>query len=99
MRSLLDNCTRDCRIKGQLKRHIQINSVVVFEPSVKFGDDAHGDIVWRYFEKEVAQLQDKGFLPQSDVLWPKVSRADSCAAAAPAASKTFQKVKSASQAA
>ena len=75
VRSLLDNRVRDCRIKGLLKRHIQINSVVVFEPSVKFGDDDHGDIVWRHFEKEVEQLQEKGLLPESDVLWPKPTAA------------------------
>jgi translation initiation factor IF-1 len=73
VRSLLDNRLRDCRIKGVLKRHIQINSVVVFEPSVKFCDDEHGDIVWRYFEKEIEQLQGDGLLPESDVLWPKTS--------------------------
>jgi translation initiation factor IF-1 len=74
VRSLLDNRLRDCRIKGHLKRHIQINSVVVFEPSVKFcDDDDHGNIVWRYFEKEVEKLQDAGLLPESNVLWPNTS--------------------------
>jgi initiation factor 1A len=82
VRSLLDNRLRDCRIKGHLKRHIQINSVVVFEPSVKFCDDDHGDIVWRYFEKEVEKLQNTGLLPESDVLWPKTSDARAIAPAA-----------------
>ena len=81
VRSLLDNRVRDCRIKGLLKRHVQINSVVVFEPSVKFGDDDHGDIVWRHFEKEVEQLQEKGLLPESDVLWPKPAAAQPAAVA------------------
>jgi len=77
VRSLLDNRVRACRIKGLLQRHIQISSVVVFEPSVKYGDDDHGDILWRYFEQEVERLQDKGLLPQSDVLWPKTTPAQS----------------------
>ena len=81
VRSLLDNRVRACRIKGLLKRHIQINSVVVFEPSIKFGDDDHGDILWRYFEQEIERLQDKGLLPQSDVLWPKPCPAASHTAA------------------
>jgi translation initiation factor IF-1 len=71
VRSLLDNRVRNCRIKGLLKRHIQVNSVVVFEPSVKFGDDDHGDILWRYFDKEIELLQLKGLLPEASVLWPK----------------------------
>jgi initiation factor 1A len=82
VRSLLDDRLRDCRIKGHLKRHIQINSIVVFEPSVKFCDDDHGDILWRYFEKEVERLQEKGLLPESDVLWPKISDARAIAPAA-----------------
>jgi translation initiation factor IF-1 len=76
VRSLLDNRLRNCRKKGHLKRHIQINSVVVFEPAAKFCDDEHGDIVWRYFEKEVEQLQGDGLLPESHVLWPNSSAAD-----------------------
>ncbi len=94
VRSLLDNRVRDCRIKGLLKRHVQINCVVVFEPSLKFGDDDHGDIVWRHFDKEVEQLQADGLLPEPDVLWPKPAVVDNNAA--PASSR---KAKSSSRAA
>jgi translation initiation factor IF-1 len=96
VRSLLDNRVRDCRIKGLLKRHVQVNSVVVFEPSLKFSDDEHGDIVWRHFDREVEKLQELGLLPESDVLWPKPAAAQSVAAAAAA---TSRKVKTACRAA
>jgi translation initiation factor IF-1 len=96
VRSLLDNRVRDCRIKGLLKRHVQVNSVVVFEPSLKFSDDEHGDIVWRHFDKEVDKLQELGLLPERDVLWPKPAAALPVAAAAAA---TSRKVKAACRAA
>lgn len=58
-----DGMTRNCRIKGSMKRKvwIRVNDIVVVSPW-DFQANTRGDVVWRYKSNQVEWLRSNGYL-------------------------------------
>jgi translation initiation factor 1A len=60
-----DGCTRNCRIRGKMKRRawIRQGDMVLVSPW-DFQSETRGDIVWRYKKNQIQILKDKGLFTE-----------------------------------